>query len=140
LSEVQKAFVEGKNLLLVEDVADADRFMSLMFVTPPNIPHPGKSYFAERAASARVFNEHIFGELGQRPFLLDGRLGEIRAPTLVLWGAEDRVLHASSAKVFAEGIPGAKLTLMPRTGHAPMIEHPEETARLVSEFVTTLQH
>ncbi len=140
LSEVQKAFAAGKNPLVVEDVADFDRLLALIFVTPPEVPRPVKTFFAERAAKAREFNEHIFAEFLERPFLLDGRLGDIHAPTLVIWGENDRVLLPSAAKVFVDGIPGATLSLMPHTGHAPMIEHPEETARLVTDFVASLPH
>src|SRR5207302_1837465 len=47
------------------------------------------------------------------------RLGEIRAPTLVIHGSEDNVVDYRNAELLAERIPGARLELIPGTGHSP---------------------
>jgi pimeloyl-ACP methyl ester carboxylesterase len=49
---------------------------------------------------------------------LERRLHRITAPTLVVWGAEDRLVQPSYAKLFVERIPGAQLTMIPNAGHA----------------------
>jgi pimeloyl-ACP methyl ester carboxylesterase len=63
------------------------------------------------------------------------RLGEIRAPTLVVHGTADNVVDAGNAPLLAEGIPGARLELFDGVGHLLPWERPEEFARLVEEFL-----
>ena len=44
----------------------------------------------------------------------------------VLWGASDRIVDPEYGGVFAAAIPVATFTLLPRTGHLPQVETPEE--------------
>jgi len=48
-------------------------------------------------------------------------LRRIRAPTLVVWGAEDRVAPLRTGHALAAAISGARLLVLP-AGHAPQIE------------------
>ncbi len=48
---------------------------------------------------------------------LDPRLGSLETPTLVLWGAEDRVNPASGGRSLQERMPNCDLHLFSRTGH-----------------------
>jgi 2-hydroxy-6-oxonona-2,4-dienedioate hydrolase len=73
-----------------------------------------------------------------RGYNLEQRLREIRCPTLLVWGTEDRITPRSAAIRFLEGIPSATLRLVPECGHAPMLEHPEAFARAVEEFLDSL--
>lgn len=70
--------------------------------------------------------------LDTRPVV--ARLSRIVAPTLVLWGRDDRVFPAQSAQRLAREIPGAKLEIMD-TGHTPHEERPRELGALVTEFL-----
>jgi pimeloyl-ACP methyl ester carboxylesterase len=63
------------------------------------------------------------------------RVGEITAPTLVLFGAEDRIINPSAAQTFGERIKGSKVVLLPGIGHLPMEEAPEQTAAAITEFL-----
>jgi pimeloyl-ACP methyl ester carboxylesterase len=58
-------------------------------------------------------------------------LGQIRAPTLVVWGRDDRLLPSSSAAVLQSELRDARLVLIERAGHMPMITH-------VTEFTAAL--
>jgi pimeloyl-ACP methyl ester carboxylesterase len=73
-----------------------------------------------------------------RRYNLEDRLGEIRCPTLLVWGMEDRITPRDVAIRFLEGIPIATLRLVPECGHAPMLERPEAFARAVGEFLQSL--
>jgi pimeloyl-ACP methyl ester carboxylesterase len=55
---------------------------------------------------------------------VDGRLGAITIPTLVVWGQYDGLLPLADGRFYAAGIPHAKLVVVPNAGHAPMIEQP----------------
>jgi pimeloyl-ACP methyl ester carboxylesterase len=52
------------------------------------------------------------------------RLGEIACPTLIVWGAEDKLVPARDADEFARLIPNARKVVWPETGHVAMLERP----------------
>ena len=53
----------------------------------------------------------------------------ITAPTLVMWGDEDRLVAADLAPFVAAAIPDARLLVLDDIGHTAMMEDPELTAR-----------
>ncbi|GLY34738.1 alpha/beta hydrolase [Amycolatopsis sp. NBRC 101858] len=57
---------------------------------------------------------------------LAGRLGAIDIPVHVLWGESDGIVDPGYGKAYAAAIPLATFTLLPRTGHLPQVETPEE--------------
>lgn len=61
-------------------------------------------------------------------------LGGITVPTLVVSGAEDRLIPADQAAALAEAVPGARLEVVPEAGHLPPLEAPEAFNRLLTEF------
>jgi pimeloyl-ACP methyl ester carboxylesterase len=65
-----------------------------------------------------------------RPPVDEARLRTIAVPTLILWGAEDRVLPPSGATWFGTRIAGARTIVYPRVGHLP---HEEASARTLSD-------
>jgi pimeloyl-ACP methyl ester carboxylesterase len=63
------------------------------------------------------------------------RLGEIRRPTLVLCGEEDRLTPLKYARYLQGHIPGATLTVIPQAGHMVMLEQPEAVNKAIEEFL-----
>ncbi|MEW6268383.1 MAG: alpha/beta fold hydrolase [Thermodesulfobacteriota bacterium] len=64
------------------------------------------------------------------------RLHRITAPTLIVWGAEDRVIPPAYAHRFAAGIAGDVATrTIPGAGHLVDLDAPDELARAVLELV-----
>ena len=53
------------------------------------------------------------------------RLGEITAPTLTIAGAEDPATTPDMVRFIADGIPGARLVVVPRAAHLPNATDPE---------------
>ena len=62
------------------------------------------------------------------------RLSRIVAPTLVVWGRDDRLFPVAGAHRLIREIPGAKLEIMD-AGHAPHEERPRELNALLLEFL-----
>lgn len=54
------------------------------------------------------------------------RLSDTHVPFHVLWGESDRIVTPDYGRAYAAAIPMATFTLLPRTGHMPQIETPEE--------------
>jgi pimeloyl-ACP methyl ester carboxylesterase len=54
------------------------------------------------------------------------RLGGLDIPVHVVWGESDRIADPEYGKAYAAAIPLSTFTLLPRTGHLPQVETPEE--------------
>lgn len=65
-------------------------------------------------------------------------LAVIKVPVMVMWGEDDNLIPVSSAKWFAEAIPGSKLVVYPKVGHIPMEEVPEQSAADVKAWLEVL--
>jgi pimeloyl-ACP methyl ester carboxylesterase len=63
------------------------------------------------------------------------RLGEIRAPTLVLHGTADKLVQPGNAKLIADAIPQARLVWLEGASHVFWTDQPERTVEVVGEFL-----
>lgn len=64
-----------------------------------------------------------------------GRLHRISAPTMILWGTEDRFIPPSHAKAFAERVPKATLSMIQGAGHLPHLEQPDRFCEAIAGFI-----
>ena len=62
-------------------------------------------------------------------------LEKIRTPTLIVWGAEDRVISAAAGRRAAARMPDAGFVAIEDAGHVPMEEKPDELVRIVLPFL-----
>ena len=62
------------------------------------------------------------------------RLPEIKQPTLIVWGKQDKILGTKDAFKFAAGIPNSKLVWLDRCGHVPHLEKPQATAEAILNY------
>jgi pimeloyl-ACP methyl ester carboxylesterase len=90
---------------------------------------------------SRAYHEFTtLARLSWNPYLYDPklqqRLPRLRPPTLLIWGADDRVLAPSHGDLFAELIPSATLTQIPQCGHFPPLERADVFAKLAVEFLS----
>jgi pimeloyl-ACP methyl ester carboxylesterase len=60
-------------------------------------------------------------------------------PICVIWGEDDRVIPVRHAQRAAELAPGARIEILPRTGHFPHKDHPDRFVKVVNDFVRTTQ-
>jgi pimeloyl-ACP methyl ester carboxylesterase len=83
-------------------------------------------------------NREAIARFAWSPFMHDPklkhRLHRVRIPTLLLWGAHDRILSEAYGRAFCAAIPDARFELVERAGHFPHLEQPEAFARRVLEF------
>ncbi|MBN8703338.1 MAG: alpha/beta hydrolase [Bacteroidetes bacterium] len=66
-------------------------------------------------------------------------LPQIKCPVLLIWGENDTITPLDTAQKFNARIPNSKLVVLPKCGHAPMIEYPELFAYEVEKFVKSLE-
>jgi len=65
------------------------------------------------------------------PYLLK----TMRAPALIVWGDDDKVVPVSAGKRYLESLPDAHLEIVKSCGHAVDMEQPEALAKLVTNFI-----
>ncbi|MEC8813242.1 MAG: alpha/beta fold hydrolase [Pseudomonadota bacterium] len=59
----------------------------------------------------------------------------IQQPTLVIWGAQDRLIPPSIARRFEQDLPNGQLVMFAELGHVPHEEAPTETVAAVTKFL-----
>jgi len=62
-------------------------------------------------------------------------LGAVRAPALVVWGDDDKVVPQSSGNAYVKALPNAKLEIVKASGHCVDMEQPDALAKLVTSFI-----
>jgi pimeloyl-ACP methyl ester carboxylesterase len=56
----------------------------------------------------------------------------VKAPTLIVWGENDRHIPASTANQWKSALPNAKVEIVKACGHAVDLEKPAELAKLIN--------
>jgi pimeloyl-ACP methyl ester carboxylesterase len=118
------------------------RLMKLCFAEPDRIPQSRKddaaAELAERERMAWANPAIARSTVGLfRSWLVPRARSmwtlapRIKAPTLVVWGAADKLVTARKAPRTARLIPRARLLVLPRTGHVAQMERPGTVARAV---------
>jgi pimeloyl-ACP methyl ester carboxylesterase len=72
----------------------------------------------------------IMGRPDSRP-----GLAAIRCPTLMLVGEQDKGTPPELAREIAAGIPGARLVIVPDSGHLSTIEQPQAVTKALVEWM-----
>ena len=65
--------------------------------------------------------------------------GEIKAPTLILWGAEDHLIPVAAAYEYRNAIPGSKLIVYPDSGHVLQEDEAKKSATDARAFLDGLR-
>ena len=103
----------------------------LMFAHPENAQkHPpiAGEIFAKESELARRLNSGVHdGEA-------EARLGEIRCPTLAVFGLNDRLVSPEAARVYREKIPNSNIAIVYDAGHCIIGERPEALVNAVADY------
>ncbi|MBU2711892.1 alpha/beta fold hydrolase [Zooshikella harenae] len=134
-SEYEKLLKQGNNPLLVEKPGDMSAFFEFVMSRPPQIPSIiVHAMELEQIAHAEL-NRKIFkglrssAETFYQQQKAEEYLNQLKMPTLVLWGKDDRVLSEAIAPHFHRYLEDVSMIILPHIGHAPMIEAAHETAK-----------
>lgn len=64
-------------------------------------------------------------------------LHKITAPTLIIWGAGDRMTPLKNGETIHQGIAGSKMLVIPDARHSPHITHPQQVADALLAFISS---
>lgn len=66
-------------------------------------------------------------------------LPRMACPTLLVWGADDRITPLETAHDFQRLLPDSELRIISRCGHAPMLEQPDDFNKALADFIQALR-
>lgn len=110
---------------------------SLAFAPAFRQRHPARAYVYDQI---NAFNPQLPSELGGLAFAPEtlvplDRLAELRCPVLLVAGEQDAIWPSASLEGIVEAIPGARMAVIPNTGHSPYFEQPDAFNRTVAGFL-----
>jgi sigma-B regulation protein RsbQ len=81
----------------------------------------------------------IARRFAEATFFSDNRsdLAEVRVPSLIMQCSDDAIAPLQVGDYLHRHLPGSTLRVMQATGHCPHMSHPDETIRLIKEYLTT---
>jgi pimeloyl-ACP methyl ester carboxylesterase len=140
-NSVLKTMMEGgENPFAIKDSNDMQRMAVLFFVNPPSFPYPIKELMFKTYSANRQFYEKERKEIFPDFYSLEKDLPNIKAPTLILWGDQDKIVDISSVPVFEKGLKNHKTVIIKDCGHVPMMEKPKETATHYIDFIKSIKN
>lgn len=135
-SEMDRLIDAGSAPLIARDAAEFERMLSLVFVQRPFLPYP----ILHDAQSTAVRNAQSNLRIWQRQlkdrYLLQERIGALRARTFLLWGQGDRIFDVSAVDAVRARLQQVNVNVLPEVGHLPMMEAPKEASRLYAAFLS----
>jgi pimeloyl-ACP methyl ester carboxylesterase len=107
--------------------------MAALALAPPDMSIETLAVlYRQNTALARVaWNPYLYDPRLRR------RLARITAPTLLAWGAHDRLAPLACAEAWRTAIADATLRVFEESGHVPHLEEPDGVAAAVAEFCLT---
>jgi abhydrolase domain-containing protein 6 len=134
-SELARSVAQGDNWLVASTPQEFDRLLNKVFTKRPYTPKSVLRYLANHTIRNSAKSSQIFEEMQTNDPLLAERLPKILAPTLIIWGDQDRVLHVSCADLFNQGIKNSEVLVIRGSGHMPLVENARACATAWLAFV-----
>ncbi len=126
---------EGRNPLLANNPAEVEQLMDLAYAKKPAIPSSFKKILVDDWIAHSEFNRKIWDDTHPFQLSLAPVLPRIQAPVLILWGDRDHMLDVGGVAFLEKNLRQHSTVVMKDTGHCPMIERPEETAKVYLNFL-----
>ena len=130
----------GHNLFEIRTRAAYRRYLARIFAKSPPFPKPVVEHlYSEQMRNADWYSRIMKDLQATTNSFRAGndaivQLGQIRVPTLVVWGEYDGVFPLAFGQHAAASIPNAKLHTLRAVGHVPHLETPGRLARAFGEF------
>ena len=127
---------EGKIVLLYQNTEQFDALLDAVFYRKPFVPRSVKRYFAKRGALEYRLREKILRDLERSGIdILEDRLSEVKSPTLIIWGEDDKILHVSGAEKFQRELRDGRVMTLRECGHVVFFDQPQATRQAFRAFL-----
>lgn len=136
-SDMEKMLNDDTNPFQVMNDKGFENFYAMTMEKPPYAPQivldaVSEVYQERRDRYALIF-DHFYNN-----DMLDNELANIKVPTLLMWGENDRLLHVSAVNVWQAGVEDIEVITWPDIGHMPMVEIPKLAAQRYQAFLNRL--
>ena len=101
------------------------------------MPWPANEALVRRRRADAGFEQQVLDQIGRGPdaLVLEDELGRIRAPVLLLWCRDDKVIDVSAVETFRRGLADSTTVLLSGCGHMPLMAQPRQVAEAVLGFL-----
>jgi pimeloyl-ACP methyl ester carboxylesterase len=128
---------QAAGLLLPKTRAEARRVIeALMSPKSPRVPDFVLDDLLRRTPTTPLARLMASPPESMQRWLIDDRLGDIRTPVALVWGADDRLIPISYAEQAREKLPSATLQTIADCGHVPQRECPAKLLPVLQTAVT----
>jgi pimeloyl-ACP methyl ester carboxylesterase len=93
-------------------------------------------YYVRQSRNRRWRTGFLHTIRGTKNHCVRDRLADVKQPTLLISGQEDRIVNPEEVRAAAGALPQGQFLMIPRCGHAPQIEKPRLINRLVVRYLT----
>ena len=135
-SDIARIFEQdGRNMFLPKTQSEFLEFMALVMAKRPYAPKFILNAIGSVHIARREQYSHIFDDFFEKD-MLEGKLENIKAPVLLIWGRQDQVLHVSAAPIWQAGIKNCQTLIWDDIGHVPSYEATKRTVNAMQDFLT----
>jgi len=128
-SEMFREFVTtGRLALIIRTDADYDQLIGMVSAKKLLLPRSVRRMLADRAKQDADLHSAIAEELAEKVPTLTEQHAHTQVPTLLVWGALDRILSPSCIPEQQAVFPNHAVIVMEGIGHLPMLESPRTAA------------
>tara|TARA_R110002072_G_scaffold57188_3_gene147261 strand:- start:3442 stop:4392 length:951 start_codon:yes stop_codon:yes gene_type:complete len=137
-SQLDHALEQGSNPLIVNTAEEFYQVIDFVMEDQPFIPQSILAVQAEKSIKRMALNQKIFTDIRRDlDKKLDQNFSQIQAPTLILWGKEDRVINAENIHRYSTLISNSTPIVLNNIGHLAMIEAPKVAAQALITSLST---
>ena len=129
----ERADIEG-----LLDLMDKNYIGWASFLAPVVVKNPERPEIArELEESFCSTDPRVARRFAETTFLSDNRgdLSRVRVPSLIMQCSEDAIAPAEVGEYLRRNLPGSAFRQLEATGHCPHMSHPEETVRVIKEYL-----
>ena len=131
-TDVVDTFIMNQEQLL--EVSWHDPALGAQVMKLPDTPGLAYDEVVALAKNRETATQFTWKPFMHNPKLLQ-RLHRISAPSLVIWGEDDRIVSPDYGRSFQQAIPNARFETIARAGHYPYLERPQELVSAVTSFL-----
>lgn len=141
MQQVNTNYQAKNNPLIATTPEQYKRRWELITQKQPFIPWPVSSVMRREHLANTATLKQVFSDmLNMRKTLPEKEIRQrlqtnLKAPVLIIWGANDAVIDVSSTQTLQEYIPHSQLVIFKGIGHTPIVEEPKQTAFAVTDFI-----
>ena len=129
----ERADIEG-----LLDLMDKNYIGWANFLAPAVMKNPERPELTrELEESFCSTDPRVARRFAEVTFLADNRrdLAKVRVPSLIMQCSEDAIAPAAVGDYLSRHLRGSTLRVLEATGHCPHMSHPEETVRVIKEYL-----